>query len=241
MHNRVFISYDSLTVGNSYILSNEESHHIIHVKRYSEGDEIFVSSLSGKSYKAKITKSSVPSEIVIREEIPHTASDMEIHVFFGLTKIKALELAVSKCAELGVSFFTPVLCERSVLRDLSENRKNRLNKLVQESVKQSGRMQVMKLDLSLLPFSEVFASIDWNSFDKTFFFLPSSQRKLRSDFHETACRKAAVWIGPEGDFSLPEISMIEEAGHEPFSLGHYVLKSDTAVIAAVSAVKAMWG
>jgi len=50
----------------------------------------------------------------------------------------------------------------------------------------------------------------------------------------------AVFIGPEGDFSPKEIKLFKKFSVESYTFGSFVLKSDTAAIAAVSSVKAIW-
>jgi 16S rRNA (uracil1498-N3)-methyltransferase len=43
-----------------------------------------------------------------------------------------------------------------------------------------------------------------------------------------------VWIGPEGDFTAEEISLLEKAGARPISLGRNVLRTATAAIYCLS-------
>jgi 16S rRNA (uracil1498-N3)-methyltransferase len=47
-------------------------------------------------------------------------------------------------------------------------------------------------------------------------------------------RSTAVWIGPEGDFTLEELKTIEAAGALPVTLGRLTLRVETAAIYCLS-------
>ena len=46
----------------------------------------------------------------------------------------------------------------------------------------------------------------------------------------SAPQTAAVWVGPEGDFTPEEMAAIRAAGATPITLGPLVLRADTAAI-----------
>ncbi len=52
--------------------------------------------------------------------------------------------------------------------------------------------------------------------------------------HGRLPRSAAVWIGPEGDFTLAELRVIEAAGAKPVTLGALTLRVETAAIYCLS-------
>jgi 16S rRNA (uracil1498-N3)-methyltransferase len=39
-----------------------------------------------------------------------------------------------------------------------------------------------------------------------------------------------VWIGPEGDFTVDELKLIQAGGAQPVSMGRLVLRVETAAI-----------
>ena len=57
---------------------------------------------------------------------------------------------------------------------------------------------------------------------------------LRARQPELDPASAAIWIGPEGDFSATEIEAVTKAGALPITLGPLVLRSETAAICALS-------
>jgi 16S rRNA (uracil1498-N3)-methyltransferase len=48
-------------------------------------------------------------------------------------------------------------------------------------------------------------------------------------------------IGPEGGFSEVEISSALHAGYTPIRLGARILRTETAALAALAAMQALWG
>jgi len=51
----------------------------------------------------------------------------------------------------------------------------------------------------------------------------------------------ALLVGPEGGFSDQEINQSGQQGFQPLAIGPRVLRTETAPIAAISIVQALWG
>jgi 16S rRNA (uracil1498-N3)-methyltransferase len=70
--------------------------------------------------------------------------------------------------------------------------------------------------------------------------LQTGRRQPRECFEEFQARhgrrpqSAAVWIGPEGDFTLEELQAIQNSGAQPISLGKLVLRVETAAVYCLS-------
>ena len=74
-----------------------------------------------------------------------------------------------------------------------------------------------------------------------FMLLPTSKKRLR-DFPEAAqCSSLTVMVGPEGGFAPEEEAAALVAGLMPLRLGERILRTETAALAAVSAMQALWG
>ena len=241
MHNRVYIEKDSLKKNDIVTLTDEESHHLISVKRFKVDDIVELCCESGDVYNAKIKSASLPVTVTILKKLESKKDLLEIHVYFGNTKFKTLESAIVKCTEMGVRAFTPVICERSVAKDISKIRAERLKKLVREAVKQSGQTSFMEIDQILPKLSDILEGKDWSSYNKLFLFLPDAQKRLFEDRGCGNLKKVALFIGPEGDFSPNEVALFNRLGIEAYTFGEGVLRSDTAAIAAVASVRAIWG
>lgn len=153
------------------------------------------------------------------------------HVFaaFGTLKGGRADWLVEKCTELGASSVTPLLTERSP--SVSENRVDRLQRLILAASKQCQRLHEMVLNpprkindilpcvrkskLSLLAVAEA----------------PSLMSALTSSRMEP---DGIMIIGPEGDFTEKELSIVIEAGATAVGLGPHRLRVETATIALLA-------
>ncbi len=235
-HNRVFIKKQALSIGEICELSPEEAHHLIHVKRCRPGDSIELCCESGHVYKGIIRKTVFSVQVEVTARLNRDHNQVSIDLYFGMTKWKAIESAVSKCAELGCMRFIPVIAQRSIIRSMTHSRAERLKKLIREAVKQSLQRTVMELDLSLPDLTHVIRSTNWAEYDKIFLFLPSAKKKFQGGSLSDNEKKIAVFIGPEGDFSPEEVHLFTEKGIDACTLGEFTLRSDTAAIAVLSAI-----
>ncbi|KAJ4716112.1 Ribosomal RNA small subunit methyltransferase E [Melia azedarach] len=153
------------------------------------------------------------------------------HVFaaFGTLKGGRADWLVEKCTELGAQSVTPLLTERSP--SISENRVDRLQRVILAATKQCQRLHEMVLNPpmkvdSLLP----IVAQSKLSFVATAEATPlvtalSSSRKESSGM---------IIVGPEGDFTEEEVNMIMEAGATAVGLGPHRLRVETATMALLA-------
>ena len=47
----------------------------------------------------------------------------------------------------------------------------------------------------------------------------------------------SIAIGPEGDFTQEEVGILQEADFIPVTMGHRILRAETAAISVVSAIR----
>ena len=65
---------------------------------------------------------------------------------------------------------------------------------------------------------------------------PKADTKLSSLFFSDS---VAVAIGPEGDFTKREISLLKEKDFIPVKMGERILRADTAAISVISSIRTM--
>lgn len=141
-----------------------------------------------------------------------------------------MEWMAEKVTEMGVDRIVPLLCrysERKVLKT------ERLRKILVAAMKQSLKATLPQLD-DLTPFDDFMKA------------LPDGQRFIaycdpaipRRDFVKECLPESDVTIlvGPEGDFSQPEIRAALDAGFIPVSLGDSRLRTETAGVFACAAI-----
>lgn len=214
----------------------EESRHMIASLRVRVGDRLTATNGRGKIYEVRVTQIKDANVWGRIESVRETESEKpEISLYLGLLKQRAMELAVEKCAELGLAMVVPVVSDRSVAA-LSKNRLERLRRIAIGAMKQSLGSYLTTV---LQPIS--FADALRKSKDQELSIVAhrstgESQLRNLSKLIKTA-GTIAVWIGPEGGFTDGEVDMLRKTGGLVFDLGERRLRSETAAIACIAILK----
>ena len=129
----------------------------------------------------------------------------------------------------------PLHCKRSVvdIQNKSAIKIEKWNKIVIEASKQCRRNLITKIEeaLSFDGFIKTLCSYDLSLIACT----GHSAKTLKSVLNTyPSIKTIACLIGPEGGFTSDEIEMAEKAGCIPISIGHSILKIETAAIAISS-------
>ena len=173
----------------------------------------------------KITKGIV--EFLIIKKIRSKDNDKEIWLAFAPIKINYLNFIIQKATELGVSKFTPILTERTIVRKINEKR---INKIIIEASKQSNRLKVPKLEEMLK--LDNFLKLNQKT-NIIFGDLNTNNTKLHVKNTEPLC----ILIGPEGDFTEKEREKILKLKNIiPLKINENILRAETAAISMISII-----
>jgi 16S rRNA (uracil1498-N3)-methyltransferase len=135
---------------------------------------------------------------------------------------------IQKATELGVTKFLPIIFERTIVRKIN---KERLEKIVIEASEQSNRINVPIIEES----QKLNNFLKTNSIDLIFTDLNSNNNKI--DKSKLTDRPVCIIIGPEGDFSEAEREKILSfSGVQAIKINENILRSETAVISAISII-----
>ena len=151
-----------------------------------------------------------------------------------MPKSSKLEDIIQKCVELGVTEIVPTLTKRCVSRpdDKSAGKKNvRYQKIALEAAQQSGRGIVPQIQ-NMKTLKQAVADDD--SEVKIVFYEGGGERL--TDIVKPNTKSVAVFIGPEGGFEESEVELIESAGGVRATLGKRILRTQTAPVAALTAI-----
>mgnify|MGYP000114731607 FL=1 len=141
-----------------------------------------------------------------------------------------MEIILQKATELGVSRIIPIISERTEVKDLNLDR---ANKITIEATEQSNQLNPPKIN-QMINLKNFINSISKET--KLFFADINSKYALSSKDLE-GIKNISILIGPEGDFSPSERELIlKKSNVIPFSLSKNILRTDTAVISAISLV-----
>ncbi len=193
----------------------------------------------GAEYSAVLTlvsKSSV--SVLVGEASPcNTESPLAIHFGLAISRGERMDFAIQKSVELGVASITPVLTERCVVRldpHRSKQKHSHWQRIATNASEQSGRARVPEI-------REPAALTSWltNCQDLKIYLDPSSSRTLHS--LESAPRGVTLLSGPEGGFTERERELAVNAGFIGVRLGPRILRTETAALAGITLIQALWG
>ena len=218
---------NSLSVNMNGKLDKSQSHYLTKVMRINE-NEVFSLFNNNGEWAAKIlriSKSIVEFKVI--KKLRQKEKIKELWLAFSPIKSNYQNFMIQKATELGVTKFIPIIFERTIVRKIN---KERFEKIVIEASEQSNRINV--------PLIEPTQNLDnllKNSMDLIFTDLNSTHTKL--DKSKFTNKPVCIIIGPEGDFSEAEREKILSfRGVQPFKINENILRSETAVISAISIV-----
>lgn len=173
-----------------------------------------------------VSKSRCEAKILETIKKPDISSKTEVHLFVPpLKNQNRWELILEKGTEIGVASFTPLLTERTEVKELRKI--DRLERIIKEAAEQSGRTLLPKIN-PVITFQEAIKAIPKNS-TKLIAAL-SSQAKPFHTYKLTAANSYHLFLGPVGDFTNQEIEQAIEHNFYPVSLGSQILRTETAAI-----------
>ena len=221
---------NSIVENTTKLLSKEHGHYVANVMRLKIGSCINFFNKDGE-WESKITliqKDKV--EVKFIKKIKQASNVSKIELAICLVKKTPMETILQKSTELGVSKIIPIVSERTEVKDLNYER---ARKIVIEATEQSNQLNPPEI-------SEVKKLKDFlknlNSPTKLLFADVNSQNILKNDNIKKG-EALSVLIGPEGDFSPAEReSILKVPDVKSFTISKNILRSDTAVITAISLV-----
>ncbi len=198
------------------------------VFRYNVGSQVILFDGSGNDYLCLISslRAQGASVAVVQKISANNKAKMNLYLCLGLIKKDNFEFAVQKVTEIGVTHIIPILCERSEKKNLNFER---LKKVSIEAAEQSGRGDIpfvhdiislpKLLSSDLLPNRAIYLN---------------STGEPREKILKGEIKDLAVFVGPEGGWSESEISIFSKHNIPAVSLGHQILRSETAATAISS-------
>ncbi len=225
-------------------LDQDESGHCIKVLRHRAGDEISVIDGCGALYRCRITSDNHKGveAMVLSSEEGWGCHPYRLHMAVCPTKNNdRYEWFAEKACEIGLDEVSPVIGEHSERRVFKTAR---IEKILVSAAKQSlkGAVPVVHEPVSVREFIEGFPGSNENNPGplKMIAYCFEDENVPRRSIKEVLAgyegRDIVILIGPEGDFSRAEAELALANGFIPVHLGDSRLRTETAALAAVSAV-----
>jgi 16S rRNA (uracil1498-N3)-methyltransferase len=210
------------------------------VLRLRIGDLLTLFNGSGGEYECRLTrttKNSVRARVLAWHDLERE-SGIGITLAQGLSGSDRMDYAMQKATELGVRAIRVLATERSVVRLSDERADRRLahwRNIVTAACEQCGRNRLPEVH----PVATLGAFLSGNDAGAQRLLLaPSGTVRLRE---LAPAERIIVLIGPEGGLSGDEEHRILNAGYTAVRIGPRVLRTETAPLAAIAALQAMWG
>ncbi|RDX37804.1 16S rRNA (uracil(1498)-N(3))-methyltransferase [Kangiella sp. HD9-110m-PIT-SAG07] len=237
---RIYTAED-LSVGKLLHLDKEASNHLSRVLRLKAGNEIILFNGSGLDFESTIeTIDRSQITVHIKNSLEQNIeSPLQIHLFQGVSRGDKMDLTLQKGVELGIKEFTPLLTERCGVKLDPKRWQKKIQhweKVIQSACEQCGRSSIPKLNPVIDLASALAAAGNQN-----FFLHPESSNSFKTITDINPGEPIALWIGPEGGFSDKETAQVRSQGITPVQLGPRILRTETAALAAVSAMNTIWG
>jgi 16S rRNA (uracil1498-N3)-methyltransferase len=225
--------------GDMITFSPEESRHMLGSLRLAPGDDVTATDGAGCVLSVRIEDAGgrrVVGKILARRT--SEAASPAIWVFQGIVTPARMDVLVEKCVELGIAGLVAVECERCVRRQTGP-RLERWQRVAVEAMKQS--MQTRLPEVRSASGLEDALGIAGGLEVMLLASGSSEVPLLREALGPRRPPGLSIWVGPEGGFTDAEETLLKGAGALPFRLGGSRLRSETAAIAAVGAVRALLG
>jgi 16S rRNA (uracil1498-N3)-methyltransferase len=221
--------------GESAVIEGETAHHLGRVLRAQQGQLYELS--DGACVRLGRIEAVARDRIqfALLEEIPSHPVAVDITLLLSIVKFDAFEWAIEKATELGVGTIIPVAASRSdkALLSAAEKRAERWRRILVEASQQSRRVRVPVLGVPLRP-EHAFSKGQGGA--KIMLSERAEAAALREVLGSRVEGQATLAIGPEGGWTDEEFASAAAAGFGEASLGKMILRTETAVVAALASL-----
>ncbi len=236
-----------LTVGASLDLPEDAARHAVRVLRLREGEGLTLFDGAGGEVDACITavaRDRVTVRVEIRRELERESA-LTLTLVQALQSGDKMDMTVQKAVELGASRIVPVASRRSVLRlegERAQRRAAHWRAVAISACEQCGRNRVPVIE-------EIISLERWLALPPVapeglplrLMLAPEAAHALLGLTPPRAGQPLELLIGAEGGLAPEEMAAAKAAGFEGVRLGPRVLRTETAGMAAMAAIQAVWG
>ena len=233
-----------LNIGDIIPLDAQAATHIARVLRLKPNDQIIVFNGQGGEYVGvinEIDKRTVTVKLISHQQ---TATESSLHITLvqGISRGERMDYTLQKSVELGVSEIYPVTTQHvSVHLDAARAQKKQSHwqGIVNSACEQSGRVSVPEVFAvqALQSCVEKLAAVK----NQLMVVLDHRANTTLTKINRGDKNRIIFVVGPEGGLSVEELDWLANAGFTAIAMGPRVLRTETAALAAISVMQALWG
>jgi 16S rRNA (uracil1498-N3)-methyltransferase len=232
-----------LAPGRECALPRQQARHATRVLRLKAGAVVTLFNGDGVEYHALVARVAGEAVTVRVGEARAGARESPLEIVLGqaLSGGERMDYTVQKAVELGIAAIHPLAAARSVVRLAGERAEKRVahwQAVAVAACEQCGRNRVPPV----APVAELAVWLARPAGGERALRLllsPAGQAGLR----ELPRPAGAIVLlaGPEGGFTAGEEAAARNCGFTAVRLGPRVLRTETAAVAALAALQALWG
>lgn len=229
-----------LEAGQDIRLPDDLAHHLLKVLRAQAGERFVMFNGQGGHFDAELLQAGKREATARLLAFHADERESPLHTHLGqvMSRGERMDYAIQKATELGVSEITPLSSERCELKLRGEERADKKlehwRRVAISACEQCGRNRVPLIHPPLY-------LGDWLARVQTELRLVLAPAVDGTRLPDLRIRSAALLIGPEGGLSTTEIATAMQAGFQPWQLGPRVLRTETAPVAALTALQWRYG
>lgn len=230
--------------GDRFVLTGEDARHAARSLRMQPGEELTLCDGEGTDLRGVIDSvepDRVEGTVLCREKSRGEA-DIRVVLYQGVPKADKMELIVQKSVELGVSEIVPTVMRRCISRpDEAGARKKtvRWQKIAREAAQQSGRGIIPPVH-EPMDLKQAAARAAGEGTILTFYEGGGESLKTLLAGIQPG-QTISLFIGPEGGLDEGDREILQQAGAQTATLGPRILRTETAPLAALTAVMLLSG
>ncbi|MGA9333150.1 MAG: 16S rRNA (uracil(1498)-N(3))-methyltransferase [Rudaea sp.] len=238
---RIYIN-QPLLPGSEVLLPEQAGEHVARVLRLERGSAIILFNGDGREYDAdlsSVARRAVTAHVKgVREA--HCESPLRLTLAQSVARGEKMDWILQKATELGVARIVPLITQRTEVKLDDERAQRRLahwNHVIAGACEQSGRNRLPTLAAPLRLDRWLETLGDDGALRLA--LLPQGAVEIRG--LPSLAHGALLAVGPEGGFSEPDIALLEQAHFLGLRLGPRILRTETAGVAALAALQALYG
>ena len=221
-------------------IDGQAAKHLLQVLRTKPGQQIILFDGSGTESLATVT--AVERQTICANiNSSHTQnreSNIRITLVQGISRGERMDWTLQKATELGVARIMPVFSQRSMVKLDGKRLLSRMQHwqgIIQHACEQCGRNILPEL-VTPVTFAESLQ--DQNNKSTNLYLEPEGGRRLKA---LSPADNIRLFVGPEGGFSPDEKTAMQTHNVLPLNLGPRILRTETAALAAITAMGVLWG
>ncbi|MCK4743526.1 MAG: 16S rRNA (uracil(1498)-N(3))-methyltransferase [Sulfuriflexus sp.] len=231
-----------LAANQSISISGEPLNYLANVLRLKVGAEVSIFNGKGGEFAATISELSKREAQLLLGDFQdnNNESSLDITLVQGISRGERMDFTLQKATELGVTKIIPLFTEHCTVSLKGERLEKRIKHwqgTVRSACEQSGRNKIPQIEPA--QYFDTFIQNSHQSEHSCLLLDPKSTCSLTTI--TTTPTAVTLLIGPEGGFSSRERELAYANSYQGVQLGPRILRTETAAIAAISAMQILWG